>query len=108
MIPPKYHSYRDDGKTIVHYQSSFVTIEAIEERSSDKCQPGRLCIKLYSTLTLNLESPEETSPNGNGQCLPESFQKVLNSHYFFGLLTPAFIYGYSKELRKNPTKEPYQ
>jgi hypothetical protein len=108
MSAPDYQSYRDDGKTIVLYQSSLVTIKAVEKWSSDKCQPGNLCIELYSTLTFKLGSPEETNPNGNGQRLPENFQKFFDCPYFFGLITPVFIFGHSTELAKDPTKEPYQ
>jgi hypothetical protein len=106
MIPPKYHSYRDDGKTIVLYQSTFVTIRAIEVWSSDNCQPDSLRVKLSSTMTLSLKHLDEDIPIENGQCLPENLPRLLNSPYFFGLVTPLFMLRCGNKLPKNHASDP--
>jgi hypothetical protein len=107
-MPPEFRSYRDEHKTIVFFHTPFVTINAIEDWSSDKSQPDSLCITLWSSMTLDFSAPDKLNPNENEPFMPDSFPKFFNSPYFFGLITPHHMLSCSKRLPKNLDTEPNQ
>jgi hypothetical protein len=105
-MPPQYHSYRDDHKTIALFRTTFVTIKAIEQWSSDKSQSGAIRIKFCCSMILRLKSPQKTNPIEKAQFWLNGLPKSSNSPYFSGFITPIFLTNCGQETPEKPATEP--
>jgi hypothetical protein len=106
MNRTQYHSYRDNHKTIPLHRTTFVTLKAIEQWSSDKSQSGIIRIRLCCAMTLRLKSADKTNPNQKATFWPNGLPKSSNSPYFSGFFIPLFMSHCDHETPENPTAEP--